>query len=468
MFAPTTYCSRRRSLIEQERPDSGLVLLLGNRRSPQNYTANPHPFCQDSTFLYYFGLDRPDLYGLIDLDAGTCTLYGQDASLDDAIWSGEQPALEDEAAAVGIDAVAPPSVLASRLSKAQEQDRRIHTLPPYRDEHRLRFMELLGLSRGQLKDAASAALVRAVVRQRSVKSSDEVAEIETALEHTAQIHAFARRHAAPGVRERELVGGMTNYLTAEGRSFSFTPTCSVRGEVLHNHSYPNVLEEGALLLVDAGATSPRRYAGDITRVTPVGGAFRPRQQAVYEAVLAAQTAAIDALAPGVPFIEIHTHAAQVLTEHLIEQGLMRGNAEEAVAAGAHALFFPHGLGHMMGLDVHDMESLGEDAVGYAEGQTRPEQFGLHTLRLARPLQAGFVVTVEPGCYFIPPLIERWREENRHEQFINYDQVEDFLGFGGIRIEDDVVITEEGARVLGPHIPKAPDEVAAQAGSARAE
>jgi Xaa-Pro aminopeptidase len=260
---------------------------------------------------------------------------------------------------------------------------------------------------------------------------------------------------------------MAGTVTSDGGTFSFPPTCSVRGEILHNRCYTNTLSKGDLLLVDAGATSPGHYAGDITRVTPVGGPFTDRQRAVYEAVLSAQTAALDALAPEVPFIEVHEHAAQVLTEHLITMGLMQGDAEAAVAAGAHALFFPHGLGHLMGLDVHDMENLGEDRVGYAADQTRSDQFGLHALRLARPLEPGFVVTVEPGCYFIPPLVRQWREEKRHDRFINYDRVEDFLGLGGVRIEDDVLITADGSRVLGPDIPKAPAEVEARAGTAGA-
>ncbi|WP_103026831.1 aminopeptidase P family protein [Salinibacter altiplanensis] len=464
MFAPTTYRSRRRTLVAQERPESGLVLLLGNQHTPRNYVDNPYPFQQDGTFLYYFGLDRPNLYGLIDLDMGTSTLYGEEATLDDVVWAGEPPALQEEAAAVGVDTVNPPSTLGSRLTQARQQDRTVHILPPYRDEHRLRLGELLNVPHAQLDDAISEPLIQAVVQQRSVKSSEEVAEIETALERTAQVHACAQAHAVPGASEQEIVGAMTGRLTAEGSAFSFTPTCSVRGEVLHNHSYPNTLTEGDLLLVDAGAVSPRRYAGDVTRVTPVAGTFASRQEAIYRAVLSAQAAAIEALAPDVPFVEIHKHAARTLTEHLIDLGLMQGPAGEAVAAGAHALFFPHGLGHMMGLDVHDMESLGEEFVGYTNDQTRPEQFGLHALRLGRPLHPGFVVTVEPGCYFIPPLIKHWRAEQRHEQFINYERVEDFLGFGGIRIEDDFLVTADGARALGPDIPKAPEKVAARAGS----
>lgn len=441
------------------------MLLLGNRRSPRNYVDNPHPFRQDGTFLYYFGIDRPDLAGVIDLDEGTATLYGEEATLDDLIWCGERPALQDAAAAAGVDSVASPSALDSRLDEARQRDRDVHILPPYRDEHRVRFEALLNIPHAELDEAVSESLIRAVVQQRSIKSPEEVDQIETALDRTAEIHACAQRHAVPGTPEREILGAMMGLLTSEGSAFAFPPTCSVRGEVLHNHSYSNTLAEGDLLLVDAGANSHCHYAGDITRVTPVGGSFTSRQRAIYEAVLSAEIAAIDRLAPEVPFVEIHIHAAEILTEHLIELGLMQGDAEEAVAAGAHALFFPHGLGHMMGLDVHDMESLGEDYVGYAEDQTRSTQFGLHTLRLARPLKPGFVATVEPGCYFIPPLVEQWREEQRHERFINYDRVEDFLGFGGIRIEDDVLITDDGARVLGPEIPKAPDAVSARAGSA---
>jgi len=291
-----------------------------------------------------------------------------------------------------------------------------------------------------------------------VKSEAEIQELETAVEVTAQMHEHALEAAIRGRTEREIAGKLTGIAESKGRGLSFRPTCSVHGEVLHNHVYSNELEEGDLLLVDAGASSPLYYAGDITRVTPVGGTFRPRQQALYEAVLDAQTSAIDAIEPDVPFRDIHRHSCRVLTEHLIDMGLMTGDAEAAVDEGAHALFFPHGLGHMLGLDTHEMENLGEDVVGYGPDQTRSQQFGLNTLRLARPLKPGFVVTVEPGCYFIPELIQQWENEGRHEAFIDYDTVAEFTDFGGIRIEDDVVVTEDGRRVLGPGIPKTVDAV----------
>ncbi|PSQ88397.1 MAG: Xaa-Pro aminopeptidase [Bacteroidetes bacterium QH_2_63_10] len=470
MFDASTYRSRRRTLIDREHPESGLVLPL--------VVTDGHGLpVWEVVGERGHGVDRlgrrgavdevfavPDRDRVVQRD-GSAGVGLDPEGLEDVVWSGEHPSLREVATAAGIDSVAPVSDLEATLTTGREQGRAIHFLPPYRAEHRVRYESLLGIQNPRLDAFASVPLIRAVVAQRSVKSAEEIAQIEDALDWTARLHEYAQRHAAPGTSEQEIMGGLTGLLAAEGRTFSFNPTCSIHGEILHNHSYTNTLSEGDLFLVDAGAASPLHYAGDITRVTPVGGPFSARQRAIYEAVLAAQEAAIEALAPGVPFKDIHLLAARTLTEHLVDIGLMQGDPEEAVATGAHALFFPHGLGHMMGLDVHDMESLGEDYVGYADDQTRSEQFGLHTLRLARPLQPGFVATVEPGCYFISPLVERWRSKGRHQSFINYDRVEDFLGLGGVRIEDDVLITEDGARVLGPALPKAPDAVEAQAGSA---
>ncbi len=423
-----------------------------------NYRANPYPFRQDSTFLYYFGIDLPGLDGVIDLDAGTALLYGDDPSLDEVIWMGDRPSVREHAQRVGVSGVSSRSDLKDDLTEALQANRSIHFLPPYRANHYTRLEKLLGVRPDRADAHASAPLIRAVAQQRSQKEDQEIEQLETALDATAKMHDYAMQSATPGVRERDIAGQLAAIAGTHGKGFPFRPTCSVRGEVLHNHTYSNHLEEGDLLLVDAGAASPLHYAGDITRVTPVSGEFSSRQRYVYEAVLDAQTTALDAIEPGVPFRKIHLRACRVLTEHLMGLGLMQGDAEEAVAVGAHALFFPHGLGHMLGLDTHEMENLGEDIVGYAPDQRRSEQFGLHTLRLARPLEPGFVVTVEPGCYFAPELIRRWRSEKRHSAFIDYDKVADFEGFGGIRIEDDVVVTEEGARVLGPGIPKTADAV----------
>jgi Xaa-Pro aminopeptidase len=359
----------------------------------------------------------------------------------------------------------PLSALETHLTDILRKNRPVHFLPPYRPKHRHRLGTLLGLQHDRVDTYASVPLVRTVVQQRLRKTKSEVQQLDTAVDVSATMHEAAMQLAEPGRTEREIAGRLAGISEAQGRGLSFRPTCSIHGEVLHNHNYSNELSAGDLLLVDAGATSPEQYAGDITRVTPVGGSFSPRQRAVYQGVLAAQRAAIDAIAPDVPFRDIHLLAARILTEHLIEMGLMKGDADAAVAAGAHALFFPHGLGHMLGLDVHDMENLGEDIVGYASDQTRSDQFGLHTLRLARPLEPGYVVTVEPGCYFIPELIRQWRSDDRHAEFIDYEAVESFADFGGIRIEDDVLVTKEGAEILGPGVPKTIDDVESRTGTA---
>jgi Xaa-Pro aminopeptidase len=465
MFPSSTYRRRRHALIEADRPESGLALLLGNEQSAMNYRGNPYPFRQDSTFLYYFGLDLPGLAGLVDLDDGSTQLYGDDPSLDEVVWMGDRPSIQEYAERAGVTATASRSVLHDDLTRAIEQGRPVHFLPPYRTRQYRRIEQLLGLSVDRIDRYASSPLVRTVVQQRSHKSAEEVEELDAAVEITAQMHRHAMEAALPGTKEREIAGALTGIAEAQGRGLSFRPTCSVHGEVLHNHVYANQLSEGDLLLVDAGAASPHHYAGDITRVSPVGGTFSSRQRALYEAVLDVQTTAIEAIEPGVPFREIHLRACRVLTSHLMDLGLMQGDVEEAVAAGAHALFFPHGLGHMLGLDTHEMENLGEDVVGYAPDQSRSEQFGLHTLRLARPLEPGFAVTVEPGCYFIPQLIRQWKSEGRHEAFIDYDAVATFVDVGGIRIEDDVIVTDDGHRVLGPGIPKTVDAVEEVAASA---
>lgn len=460
MFSASTYVRRRRRLYEADAPQRGLVLLLGNEQSPMNYADNPYPFRQDSTFLYYVGLDVPGLAAVLDLDTGSTCLYGDDPTLDDAIWMGNQTSRTDLAEASGLSVTDDRSALASNLTDALDANRPVHFLPPYRPGQQVQLSSLLGLQPDRVASYASLPLQKTVVRHRSQKTPEEVDQLELALDTTVRMHRSVFQNATPGTTERALAGALAGRARAEGNGLSFRPTCSIHGEVLHNHEYQNTLQANDLLLVDAGAASPLHYAGDITRVTPVGGSFTSRQRDIYNAVLDAQDAAISALQPGRPFREIHLLAAEVLTEHLIELGLMQGTAADAVRAGAHALFFPHGLGHMLGLDTHDMENLGEDLVGYAPDQDRSSQFGLHTLRLARPLQSGFVVTIEPGCYFIPALINRWQAENRHAEFINYDVVNDFVGMGGVRIEDDLLITADAARVLGPDLPKTAEAVEA--------
>lgn len=452
---------------DEHTEDPGIVLLLGNEESPMNYAANPYPFRQDSSFLYYTGIDHPGLALTIDLSTGATTLYGDDPTLDTVVWTGPKPSMHDRADTSGIGDVATRSSVASDVADAVDAGRSVHFLPPYRDTHRVTLQDLLssGASKANGMPAPSDSLIRAVVKQRSTKTPGEIQQLEDAIATTKTMHETAMRMAAPGRTEQDIAAYLEGLARSGGGELSFPITCSVRGEVLHNHQYVNPLLEGDLLLVDTGATSGMHYAADITRVTPVSGAFTPRQRDIYTAVLDAQMTAIEACTTGTPFVDVHTAAARVLTEHLIDLDLMRGPAEDAVSAGAHALFFPHGLGHMLGLDVHDMENLGEDVVGYDDQIQRSDQFGRNALRLGRALEPGFVVTVEPGCYFIPQLIARWKEDGRHEAFINYDTVHDFVGFGGIRIEDDVHVTEGGPVVLGPPIAKSIDEVEALAGTA---
>jgi Xaa-Pro aminopeptidase len=460
MFDAATYISRRQRLAADL--GSGIALFLGHGEAPMNYADNPYPFRQDSSFLYFWGLDRPNLAALLDADEGRAVVFGDEFTLDDIVWLGPQPTIAELAARAGVTETAPRAALAEALAEAAARGRRVHVLPQYRAETALLVEQLLGIRAEAVNRHASIPFIRAVVAQRSVKSSEEIAEIERALEVTGEMHLLAMRLARPGAYERELAGAMEGAAVSRGVRLAFPVICSIHGETLHNHAYGNRLERGHLVVNDSGAESPAHYAGDITRTIPVGGRFTGAQRDVYQAVLAAQRRALEAIRPGVPFRDVHLAASRSLAADLKALGCLRGDPEAAVAEGAHALFFPHGLGHMLGLDVHDMEGLGEDHVGYDGTIARSTQFGLRSLRLARAVQPGFVLTVEPGLYFIPALIDRWRAEGRFQAFIDYDAVDRFRSLGGIRIEDDVVVTEGGCRVLGPPIPKAIEEVEALA------
>jgi len=438
--------------------EGGAILLLGQQETSRNYLANPYHFRQDSHFLYYVGTDLPDLAALI-LPDGEEILFGAPEDPDDLVWHGPHPVLGDHARAAGMASGRDISTLGAQLAKLTASGAAVHYLPPYRPDRTVRLAELLGRSLDEVTAGPSAELVRAVVAQRSIKSDAEVAQIEDALAVSYDMYQAAYALVEPGRRESEVAGAMQGVALAKGRAQSFLPIVSVRGEVLHNNTYGNVMQAGELLLVDSGTESPHYYASDITRTLPVSGTFEPRQAAVYQAVLDSQLAAIAAAKPGVTNKALHLIAARTMASGLCDLGIMKGDVDAAVAAGAHALFYVHGLGHMMGVDVHDMEDLG-DAVGYPEGEPRSEQFGLAFLRLAKPLEAGFVITVEPGIYFVPALIERWQAESKHADFINYEEATKFIGFGGVRIEDDILITPTGARILGKPIPKTIKEVEA--------
>lgn len=458
MFSPEIYQQRRQVLTSAL--DKGILLFLGNNESPMNYPANVYPFRQDSTFLYYWGIDLPGLSAVIDLDEQKEIIFGDDYSLDDIVWMGPQPRLADLAAGVGVKNIAPSAQLSEIITKALQKKRTIHFLPPYRHDNMIKLQEILGLPVQQLKQHASEPFIKAVVAQRSIKSDEEIEEIEKALDITYQVHLEAMKLIRTGLMEYEIAGLLRGKAQSLGGSLSFPLIFSVHGEILHNPFQLNKMEKGQLVVLDCGGEAPSHYAGDITRTLPVSGKFSEEQKAVYQIVLNAQTTAIEMIKPGIKYREVHLQAARVITLGLKELGLMQGDIEEAVQAGAHALFFPHGLGHMMGLDVHDMEDLGEDYVGYDEQTKRSQQFGLAYLRLAKELKAGFVLTVEPGIYFIPQLIDLWQKDKKFEEFINYQKLEAYRSFGGIRIEDDVLVTEHGARVLGKLIPKQIDGIEA--------
>ena len=451
-----TYRARREVL--RASVDGGAILILGNDDAPMNYVDNPYPFRQDSHFLYYVGISEAGMAAVIEPD-GRETLYGRPPDPDDMVWHGPRPHAGDHAAAAGFSGSADIAALPGAIERLRSAGVAVHYLPPYRAERSFRIAELLGLEPGAAAAGVSPELMHAVCRQRSVKTDAEIAEIEDALTVTAEMYRAAMAVARPGRTEAEVAGTLQARALVHGRRQSFLPIVSVRGEVLHNHSYGNTLADGDLMVIDSGAESPLGYASDITRTFPVNGRFSPRQREIYEVVLAAQTAAIEAASPVRSNRDIHLLAARTIAAGLAGLGLMRGDVDDAVASGAHALFFPHGIGHMLGLDVHDLEDLG-DIVGYPEGESRSSQFGLNFLRMTRRLEPGFVITVEPGIYFIPALIDRWRADGRHAEFIDYDRVETYRGFGGIRIEDDVLITETGSRVLGPGIPRTVADVEA--------
>ena len=459
MFPPEIYKERRRRLCKRVR--DGVIVLQTNGPSPMNYPANTYPFRQDSSFLYYFGIDLPGLFGLIDAAEGKSILFGLDPTTEEVVWTGPQTPLCELAEQVGVDRVEGPEQLLTHIYRARNSGGGDHLLPPYRKEHFDWLVEWTGLERVEILEVkADEELIRAVVAERSVKRPEEIQEIERALEVAYEVHTRAMQAARPGRYEREVVGEMAKIVTASGGAFSFPPIFSIHGETLHNEEWNNRMKEGDIAVNDSGADSPLHYASDITRTIPIGGRFSQRQREIYSIVLESQERAIEAVRPGVEFRDVHRLAAKLLVDGLKELGLMNGDSSEAVEAGAHTLFFPCGTGHMMGLDVHDMEGLGEDFVGYTETIKRRPDFGWRSLRLARALEPGFVVTVEPGIYFIPQLIDRWKAEKKFVEFVDYEKVEAWRDFGGMRVEDDILVTTDGHRLLGKPIPKSVEDVEA--------
>ena len=463
MFPKEVYRKRRQRLAADV--GTGVILFLGNDLSPMNYPDNFYPFRQDSSFLYFWGQDIPDLTAAIDIDASREIVFGDEITLEASVWSGAAPSLRSLCEKAAINETAPAGQLHEFIRGAVKSNRPVHILPQYRAGNTLKISRLLGRVPEAIAETVSPELIRAVVSQRSAKSDAEIEQIETALDITCAMHTMAMQMTSPGKYELEIVSAMESLAYSRGGSRMSYPTIfSVKGDILHNQFHGNIMQKRDLAVNDAGAESPMHYASDITRTIPVGGTFNQRQKDIYGIVLAAQEQAIESMRPGIEFREVHALSCRILTEGLQQMGLMKGDVEESVALGAHALFQPAGLGHMIGLDVHDMEGLGEDFVGYTGTITRSTQFGTRNLRLARPLEAGFVVTVEPGIYFISQLIDRWKAEKKFDQFIDYENVESFKGFGGVRIEDNVLVTEDGSRILGKPIPKSIQDVEALASS----
>ena len=456
MFKSEVYTRRREELHKKIK--SGIALFIGNVEAPMNYPDNTYHFRQDSDFLYYFGLDLPGFTGLMDFDSGKDRLFGNDYDMDDIIWMGPQPKVKDLARKCGISDTAPMLKLEEIIKDALSKKRKIHFLPPYRGETKMTLAKLLKENPCQMKSQASVDLIKAVISMRSIKEKVEIDEIEKAVEIAYDMHVTAMKMCKQGVREQDIFGTLEGIALAKGGGTSFPIILSINGQTLHNHSHGNILSKGKMMVTDAGAETNLHYASDITRTTPVGGKFNEKQKNIYEIVLKANTEAIKATKPGMSNRDLHFMACKIITSEMKNLGLMKGDVDEAVDAGAHALFMPHGLGHMMGLDVHDMEALGENFIGYNDEVKRSEQFGTAFLRFALPYKQGHVFTVEPGCYFIPELIDKWKAEGKFKDFINYSKIDAYMSIGGIRIEDNVLITEKGHKILGKPIPKTVKEV----------
>ena len=461
MFSKDTYIRRRDELKKLVK--DGLILIFGNNESPCNYPANAYyPFRQDSSFLYYFGQKRDGLVGIIDVDNNCDMLIGNDIDIEDIVWYGSVDSVADMARQVGIERTAPMAHLQMLCDEAKKQGRRIHFLPPYRHDIKIQIMDLLGIHPSKQKEAASMDLIMSVIKMRSVKEQQEIEELERAAVIGYKMHTTAMRLTRPGLTEKYIGGQVDGIAYSYGAMPSFATIFTQHGEIMHGNPKMSVLEDGKLALCDCGAETINHYCSDNTRTYPVNGKFTQRQLEIYSIVEDCHDYVLDVAKPGVKYMDVHFAVCRLMTERLKELGLMKGDTDEALRAGAHAMFLPHGLGHMMGMDVHDMEGFDQRYVGFDE-ETRPnlEQFGTNALRMGRRLEKGFVVTDEPGIYFIPDLIDDWKANGHCKDFLCFDKIEQYKDFGGIRIEDDVLITDDGCRFIGKdRIPYHPAEMEA--------
>lgn len=446
MFSKETYIARRKKLASSV--ESGILVFLGNNESPSNYPDNTYIFRQDSTFLYYFGLDLPHLAAAIDIDCGGEIIFGDDVDIDDIIWMGPQKSIANQAAEVGVGKTYPFFRLNAFVADALAKGRPVHYIPQYRADNLILMSDILGTQPAAVNKGASVDLIKAIVAQRIIKEPCEIAEIDRACDLGYAMHYTAMTLMKPGMIEQEVVGAMEGVVISGGYMTSFPTILSQHGETLHNHLHDKVLEVGKLCVIDAGAEIASHYCSDFTRTLPVGGKFDSRQRDIYTIVSTANSFAAEMARPGITYREVHLAACRLMLQGLKNVGLVKGGIDEALALGVQGLFMPHGLGHNMGLDVHDMENLGENYVGYDPGQERAKQLGLGSLRMARKLVPGHVITDEPGIYFIPALIEQWKADGKFTDFVNYSALEGYYDFGGIRLEDDILITASGCRRLG--------------------
>jgi len=455
MFAKETYIQRRKKL--KESVGTGMILLLGNNESPMNFADNTFHFRQDSTYLYFYGLNLPNLVGILDCDSGEEWIFGNDLTVEDFVWMGPQPAISEQARKVGITKTGSISQLIEQLGKESKTNRKIHFLPPYRSENKIKLFEWLAILPNKQQKAASVELIKSVVNQRNYKSVEEIIEITKAVNTSVDMHTLAMRLAKHGVSEAQIAAAVQEVAVAAGGQTSFPIIATINGQTLHNHYHGNILTNGDMFLLDTGAETAMGYCGDLSSTIPVSGKFTSKQTDIYNLCLSSHNKSIEMLKPGILFKDVYFESARVIIDGLKDLGLMKGNTEDAIENGAHALFFPCGLGHMMGLDVHDMEDLGEIYVGY-DGKPKSAQFGLKSLRLGRKLETGFVLTIEPGIYFIPELIDQWNSANHNSEFINFNRLEDYKSFGGLRNEEDFLITETGYKLIGKPKPKTIKEV----------
>lgn len=466
MFSKDVYARRRQTLVAKMADSAaegkrGTALFIGNTEAPAQYKDNCYKFRQDSTWLYFFGIDQPLYAAIIDLDNGNETVFANDVEIGDIIWMGPQPSVASVAASVGVEKSAPYTDLNAAVAKVLAEGRPVHFVKPSRYYNTMKIASLLGCGTDEVAGRFSLALTKAIISMRLVKEDCEIEVIDDACNLGYEMHTVARNSIVPGIIEQEIVGKMDGVTLSKGWGVSFPTILTQHGETLHNHLHDKIIEPGKLMVIDAGAESNVHYASDFTRTYPTSGKFTAKQREIYQIVCDCNEFAFSMTRPSISYREVHLKTMHLMLEELRALDIVRGDVQNMVEAGIAGLFMPHGLGHNMGLDVHDMEDYGENYVGYDDDQKRSSQLGLGSLRMARKLVPGNVITDEPGIYFIPALIEKWKSEKTDLGFVNYSKLESYYDFGGIRLEDDVLVTADGARRLGKErLPISPDDVEA--------